>query len=977
MTDHQSGNKNERNKHALGIDMDKPLRFTFDGRQYTGFEGDTLASALLANGVKLVARSFKYHRPRGVITSGSEEPNAIVELGTGARTEPNTRATMIPLFDGLVATSQNRWPNLKFDVNNINNVFSRFLVAGFYYKTFMWPAKAWMFYESIIRKAAGLGTATREFDPDRYDKINEFCDVLVVGGGPSGLSSAMALAKQGKKVIIADEHTTLGGMARYESSDETKRWIAQQLNQLESLDNVTVLPSITVFGAYDGGCYGALEHPKQENDYSPRLRYHRIYAQHAVYATGALERPIVFGNNDLPGVMLAYALSAYVNYYGVLPGKNVVIFTNNDSVYELATDLLALDCQVTVVDCRADNEMSAQLRDSGAQVYNNAVVADAKGRLQVDKVRIHQQGIDFEQGCDILAMSGGWTPTVHLQSHLGSKPIFNDELLTINLTELKTEKTITVGSAAGIWDHDACIRSGEMAANGESAQDLQSNSNATQALYYVPQSKGKSLVDYQNDVALPDIQLAEREGYRSVEHVKRYTTLGMATDQGKTANINALAILAEARGCSMQQVGTTTFRPPYTPVAMGAFVGRSVGQHFSPVRRTGIHHWHENNGAKMLDVGQWKRPQYYPLNSSESLRDAYVREMSHVRTKVGMVDVTTLGKICIQGTDAGEFINRIYLNKFDTLKVGKVRYGVMLREDGFIYDDGTTTRVAENEYMMTTTTANAASVLLFLERLTQVVWPQLKVQVFSVTDQWAGIALAGPNSRKVLEQVVDDADVSNEALPFMGFIETLIGGVKARIYRISFSGELAYEINVPADYGESVWEYFLQKGSEFELKPYGTESMGALRIEKGHVVSAELDGRTTVQDIGFGKMLENCKKPIFIGQHYARRELFNDPLRMQLVGLVSTDKTKAFKNGSQILADAEINQTPVDTLGHVTSMTYSPERDENLALAFLQGGLAKWEGKTVYAHFPLHDLTVEAKVISPHFIDPEGERLHG
>ena len=595
----------------------------------------------------------------------------------------------------------------------------------------------------------------------------------------------------------------------------------------------------------------------------------------------------------------------------------------------------------------------------------------------MDKVSIFQQGITFEQDCDILAMSGGWTPTVHLQSHLGNKPVFNDDLLTINLTELKTEHTITVGSAAGIWDHDDCIRSGDMAAEGEPAHELQANSNATEALYYVPQSKGKSLVDYQNDVALPDIQLAQREGYRSVEHVKRYTTLGMATDQGKTANINALAILAEARGCSMQEVGTTTFRPPYTPVAMGAYTGRSVGQHFSPLRRTGIHHWHENNGAVMLNVGQWMRPHYYPTGDSETLRDAYVREMRHVRTKVGMIDVTTLGKICIQGTDAGEFINRVYLNRFDTLKVGKVRYGVMLREDGFIYDDGTTTRIAENEYMMTTTTANAASVLLFLERLSQVVWPELKVQVFSVTDQWAGIALAGPNSRKVLEQVVDDADVSNDALPFMGFLETTIGGVQARIYRISFSGELAYEINVPADYGESVWEYFLEKGTEFELKPYGTESMGALRIEKGHVVGAELDGRTTVQDIGFGRMLENCKKPIFIGQHYARRAQFNDPDRMQLVGLVSTDKGKSFKNGSHILAEAEITATPVDTLGHVTSMTYSPERDENLALAFIQGGLDRWEGKTVYAHFPLRDLTVEAKVVSPHFIDPEGERLHG
>ncbi len=977
MTEPTTVNGAVRNEKASGVNTQKRIKFTFDGRQYTGFEGDTLASALLANDVKLLARSFKYHRPRGVITAGSEEPNAIVELGEGACVEPNTRATMIRLSDGLVANSQNRWPSLKFDISSINNLFSRFLVAGFYYKTFMWPAKAWMFYEKIIRKAAGLGTATRKFDPDRHDKLNQFCEVLVVGAGPAGLSSALALAAQGKNVIIADEQPAPGGMARYQSHDKTRQWIEEKLSQLNALENVRILLSTTVFGAYDGGCYGALEHAKQENDYSPRLRYHRIYAEEAVFATGALERPIVFGNNDLPGVMLAYALRAYVNYYGVIPGKNIVIFTNNNSVYDLAADLLDLGCRVTVIDSRADSEPAGKIRDSGGLVYNNAVVADAKGWQQIEKVSVYQKGLRFDQDCDILAMSGGWTPTVHLQSHLGSRPIFNDELLTINLTELKTETTITVGSAAGIWDHGDCIRSGEMAAEGETAQSLQSNSNATEALYYVSQSRNKSLVDYQNDVALPDIWLAEREGYRSVEHVKRYTTLGMATDQGKTANLNALAILAQARGCSMQQVGTTTFRPPYTPVAMGAYAGRSVGLHFSPVRRTAIHHWHERNGAVMLDVGQWKRPQYYPLNESERLRDAYVREMTHVRSKVGMVDVTTLGKISIQGTDAGEFVNRVYLNRFDTLKIGKVRYGVMLREDGFVFDDGTTTRIAENEYMMTTTTANAASVLLFLERLNQVVWPELKVHVFSVTDQWAGIALAGPNSRKVLEQVVDDADVSNDALPFMGFLETTICGVQARIFRISFSGEVAYEINVPADYGESLWAYLLEKGSNFELKPYGTESMGALRIEKGHVVGAELDGRTTVQDIGFGKMLENCKKPIFIGQYYSRRRLFNDPERMQLVGLVSTDKTMSFKNGSQILAEPEITDTPVDSLGYVTSMTYSPERDENIALAFISGGLSRWEDKIVYAHFPLFKLTVEAKVVSPHFIDPQGERLRG
>ena len=966
-----------RNPNANGIDPEQPVSFRFDGQHYRGRRGDTLASALLANGVKLIGRGFKYHRPRGILSAGSEEPNALVELGEGPRLEPNTRATMIELSDGLVANSQNRWPSLKHDVSSINGLFSPLFVAGFYYKTFMWPKKGWMFYESIIRKAAGLGKAAKQPDPDRYDKTNAFCEVLIVGAGPAGISAALGLARQGKTLIIADEHPRFGGMARFESDPQIREWLADAIATLKQYDNVTVLPRTTVFGAYDSGCYGAVEQTVSSENYAPRQRYWRIYADRAVYACGALERPLVFGNNDLPGVMLAYAVKAYVNYYGVVPGENIVIFTNNDSVYPLAGDLLDLDVGLTVVDTRGEHALADDLRDRGAQVYTDAVVTDARGRQKVQKVSIRQQGLSFDQACDCLAMSGGWTPTLHLQSHRGSKPVYDCDLATLSLAELKTGDSITVGSAAGIWDHGDCVRSGEMAAAGESAESLKSNSNSTRALWYVRQSTAKSLVDFQNDVALPDIQLAEREGYRSVEHLKRYTTLGMATDQGKTANVNALAILAQARGCDIGEVGTTTFRPPYTPVAMGAFVGRDVGMHFAPIRRSGIHHWHEQNGAVMLNVGAWQRPHYYPADSTESLRQAYVREMKHVRSKVGIVDVSTLGKICIQGVDAAELINRVYLNRFDTLKIGKVRYGVMLREDGIVYDDGTTTRIAENEYLMTTTTANAASVLLFLEYLTQVVWPQLKVQVFSVTDQWAGIALAGPDSRKVLEAVIDEGDVSNRALPFMGYQQTAIGGVEARIYRISFSGELAYEINVPADYGESVWQYFLDKGEQYDIKPYGTESMGALRIEKGHVVAAELDGRTTVQDIGFGKMLENCKKPVFIGQYYARRQAFNDPGRLKLVGLVSTDKNKAFRNGSQILDTPEIGQTPVDSLGHVTSMTYSPELDENIALAFIAGGLAEWENKTVYAHFPLADETVQARVVSPHFVDPQGERLHG
>ncbi|HEV8313637.1 MAG TPA: 2Fe-2S iron-sulfur cluster-binding protein, partial [Burkholderiaceae bacterium] len=728
------------------IDRTQRLRFTFDGIAYEGYRGDTLASALLANGVHLVARSFKYHRPRGIFAAGSEEPNALVRLGSGARAEPNTRATQIALFDGLVATSQNRWPSLAFDLGAIANLCAPLLPAGFYYKTFMWPS--WLLYERFIRAAAGMGIAPDGVDPDEYEHQHAHCDLLVVGGGRSGLAAAREAAKGGARVILCDE------------------------GDPPPVEGVRTLARTTAFGRYDHGLVGLLE---------SRHRLWKVRTKELVLATGAIEQPLVFGNNDLPGVMLAGAMGRYAREFGVLPGRRVVLAGVHDSIHATASLLRDLGVQVTMVE--------------GTEVVG------AIGRQRV-------QAIETQAGtiaCDAVGVCGGFQPAVHL------------------LAQMRVTTGVRVVGRA-----------------------------ARPAM--APPVGNAGFVDLQNDVTVADIELAVREGYRSVEHLKRYTTLGMGTDQGKTSNLAGSAILADRLGKSLAEIGSTTFRPPYTPVTLGALAGRERGAHAEPTRLTPMHAWHAAHGARFINAGLWVRPQLYP-RAGESDEACIEREARHVRSHAGMVDVSTLGKIELQGADVAEFLNRVYINNWHTLAVGRARYGVMLREDGFVFDDGTTSRLAEQHYLMTTTTANAEAVLRHLEFLLQIVWAELRVRLASVTEQWAALALAGPNSRAVLQKV---ADVN---LPFLGVSTCRVAGIPARVLRISYSGELAYEIHVPANRGQELWEALSNLG----IAPYGTEAMGVLRIEKGHiVVGAEADGRTTADDLGLGALVSQSKH--FVGK---------------------------------------------------------------------------------------------------------------
>ncbi|WP_420565041.1 sarcosine oxidase subunit alpha family protein [Thalassobaculum sp.] len=990
------------------IDRRRPLSFTFDGRSYIGYAGDTLASALLANDVRLVGRSFKYHRPRGIFTAGPEEPNALVELRRGGRQEPNTRANMAELFHGLEATSQNRWPSLALDAMELNDLVGRFLVAGFYYKTFM-GFPGWHFYEKRIRAAAGMGRATTEPDPDSYERMTAHCDVLVVGGGPSGLAAALTAGRSGARVILVEETDGLGGRLRAERETiggvPAMRWVAQARAELESLAEVRILTRTTAFGYYDDNMIGAVErvadHLPVPPPHVPRQRLWHIRSGRVVLATGAIERHIAFPHNDRPGVMLAGAVRTYLHRFAVRPGRRAVVVANNDDGYRTALDLRAAGVEVMrVVDTRPAG--SSPWRDrcnaAGIETIDNAAVTKVHGRLAVigcDVARRDDPAHPVFEPCDLLAVSGGWSPAVHLHTHALGK-IDWDAGLAAFVPGAARQAHVSVGAARGAYSLAACLTDG-FRAGAEAAEAAgfapgalpdtptthEPGQRPVEAFWAVGSGK-KRFVDLQDDVTADDITLAHREGFVSVEHLKRYTTLGMGTDQGKTSNIIGHALMAEARGEPIPEVGTTRFRPPYTPVSFGAFAGGDRGRHHRPERRSAMHDWHAANGATFVEAGHWLRPQYYlapgETGGKAAMDRAITEEVAAVRTAVGLVDVSTLGKIDIQGPDAGELLNRLYANGFKTLAVGKARYGLMLREDGIVYDDGTTSRLGENHYLMTTTTAHAGDVMALIEWYLQVAWPELDAQACSVTEQWAAMALAGPKARDVLAAAVEaGTDVSDAALPFMGVTEAVIAGVPVRIFRISFSGELSYEINAPADWGTRVWEALIAAGRPHGIRPYGTEAMAILRIEKGHVTHAELDGRVTLDDAGMGRMAST--KKWFVGSGMLDKPAYTDPARPKLVGLVPVDGKTRIPAGSILVANPKApvpaGRLGPEKLGHVSSSAYlSPTVGHPIALGFVSGGLAR-KGETVWAVFPLRNLEIEVRITDPVFVDPEGGRLRG
>ena len=985
------------------INRDRVLRFSWDDRTLSGHPGDSLASALLANNEWVLGRSFKYHRPRGIMSAGVEESGAIVTVGAGDRRDPNVRATTQELYDGLVASGQNAWPDVRHDLAAVNGLFSRFFAAGFYYKTFMgippfeWGRGTgiWMWYEKFIRRAAGMGAASRAPDPDHYEHVHGFCDVLVVGSGIAGMSAALAAAESGLEVVLVEQAWEPGGdlLGQYGGEAEHRR--EDMVRDLAGA-GVRLMLRTTAFGLYDYGVAGLLEqvtdHLPDAHPDLPRQRLHLLRTRQIILATGAIERGFAFGNNDYPGVMTADSAGIYLNRFGILAGEQVVVATNNDSAYNVAMDMAGAGAEVTLLDARSkvSGKLFELAADAGVSLRNNCTVMRANGRHGVKSVTTAAASrgrwkAGSRQACDLLLVSGGWSPVVNLMSHRGVKPVWDAENACF-LVPGPHEDIRMAGSAAGCWKVPDCEQSG-LAAGRAAARALGRDVTVVDAppaggwstpimpLYEVrvPRRKLKAMVDPQHDVTTGDVRLAHREGYVSVEHLKRYTTLGMATDGGKMGNVIGLALMAEALGKEIPDVGTTTFRPPYTPVSIGALRGRSVDEHFRPLRRTPMHDWNLDHGATMTMAGLWHRPWYF-ARPGEGISQAYVREMETTRHTAGLCDVTSLGKIAVQGPDATELLNRVYTNPFAKLPIGKARYGIMLRDDGFVMDDGTTWRLADTEYFMTTTTAHAAKVMVWLEELLQTRWQELRVHVTSVSEQWAGCAVAGPKSRQVLAACVEDpACVENESLPFMGVIETrLNGGIPCRIARISFSGELAYEAYVPSDHGPAMMELLWAETQRVDGCLYGLEALGGMRIEKGHVTGAELDGRVTIEDAGLGRMASDKKS--YIGSALRKRPEMQRPDRPRLVGILPKDRSQTFKAGAILCESGKVSGLGE---GWVTGVTHSPANGHWIGIGFIAGGHESWMGKTAIAADPLRQDDVEVEIVSPHMYDPEGERMYG
>ncbi len=978
----------QTNRIASGlVERAKTLNFTFNGKPMQGHPGDTLASALLANGQRLVGRSFKYHRPRGIFSAGSEEPNALVQLRSGAHQEPNTRATVAELFDGLDATSQNHRGSLECDLMAVSDLLSPFLSAGFYYKTFMWPKSFWeKLYEPMIRASAGMGKLSLQEDPDSYDKGFLHCDLLVIGAGPSGLAAALSAGRSGARVILADEDFLPGGRLNAETLEVDgmagSSWARNTTAELAAMDNVKIMTRTTVYGAFDHGIYGTLERCTDHlasSDGKPRQILWRIYSKRAMLAAGATERPIIFGNNDRPGVMLAGAVRAYVNRWGVAPGRTVAVFTNNDDGWRTASDLAAKGVNISaVIDARSG---AAPMSVPGARIIMGGKVMNTSGRKGITTIKLSDRQTI---GADCLAVSGGWNPNVHLTCHQRGRPQWRNDIAAFVPGGNLPPGMSVAGAASGSLTLASALAEGQNLANdlveelgfsptSAAPPKAEDEPRAVAQFWHVALNGKRAWVDLQNDVTVKDVKLANREGFRSVELLKRYTTLSMATDQGKTSNISALAILAEATGRTIPETGTTIFRPPYTPVSIGALAGRARGKDFRPVRLTPSHKWAEENGASFVETGNWLRAQWFARPGEKGWRDSVDREVEMTRHSVGICDVSTLGKIDIQGRDVAEFLNRIYTNAWLKLAVGKVRYGLMLREDGIAYDDGTTARLGENHYVMTTTTANAVLVFRRLEFARQCLWPNLDVHLISTTDGWAQFAVAGPNSRNLLRKIVDaEYDISNEAFAFMACGEvTVCGSTPARLFRISFSGELAYEIAVPSRFGNSMMQVLMQAGEEFDATAYGTEALGVMRIEKGHAAANELNGQTTALNLGLGGFVNKNKD--CIGKVLSQRPELNLDDAIRLVGFIPVDKSEALLAGSHFINKEDAANMANDQ-GWMSSVAFSPSLGHSIGLGFIKRGHQR-KGEIVRAVNPARDSEVDVKIISAHFLDPEGERL--
>ena len=971
------------------INRRREHRFSFNGEVMYGHAGDTLASALLANGRHFVARSFKYHRPRGIMAAGVEEPNALVTVGEGAAATPNTPATTAELFEDMAARSQHHLGSLERDLLAVNDLLSPLMAAGFYYKTFMWPAGFWeTVYEPLIRRAAGLGALSGDGDPSVYEKGYRHCDLLVVGSGAAGLMAALSAGRSGLDVILAEQDFRLGGRLNAErdtlGGKPSHAWAASVAAELAAMDNVRLMPRCTVFGAYDHGIYGAVERitdHKPDGGSAPRQILWRIYSRRAVLAAGSIERPIVFAGNDRPGIMLAGAVREYANRYAVATGTRVAVLTNNNDGWRTAQDLRAKGVEVAaILDTRRDPGLDAP---KGVRVVPGALVANTRGRSRLRSITLGD-GEVLEADC--LAVSGGWSPTVHLACHHRGRPRWNPAIAGfVPAGELPPGMAVA-GAAAGRMRLDQALRDGAEAGRA-AARDLGRRAAAVRIpgtggapafaidpVWHFPSIGPRAWVDFQNDVTTKDIELSHLEGFRSVEHLKRYTTLGMATDQGKTANVPGLAVLAEISGRSMEDVGTTVFRPPFTPVAIGAFAGRGRGKQFMPTRTPPSHGWAESEGAVFVEAGLWLRARWYPRPGETHWRESVDREVLATRASVGICDVSTLGKIDIKGADAGTFIDRVYANGFSALPVGRVRYGLMLREDGFVMDDGTAARLGEHHYIMTTTTANAAQVFRHLQFCRQCLWPELDVALVSTTDQTAQFAVAGPNSRRLLERVVDPgSDISNKAFPFMSCGPVGIrGGVEARLFRISFSGELGFEIAVPARYGGSLFAALIEAGEDLDATPYGVEALNVMRIEKGHPTAGELNGQTSAHHLAMERLLSGKKD--YIGRVMAHRPELARPDGIRLVGLKPVDRGMPLVAGAHFLDHGAPLRAGHD-LGWMTSVAHSPILDSPIGLGFVKRGRER-VGETVRAVDPLRGGDIEVEITSPHFIDPEGIRLH-